>query len=105
MSSFLRYVWLFVANQISLRQHSFELLTFSRFHLPIWLYLFVGIWQRLVSVYLFPQNGFGFSYLQPPLHFLKKKKRKKKKYTFSNKGTFNGKRIFDWQTSSEHPNL
>ena len=37
MGSFRRYVWLFVANhdQISLGQHSFELLTFSRFHLSI----------------------------------------------------------------------
>ena len=70
----------------SLGQHSFELLTFSRFHLSIWLYLFVCIWQQLVSVYLFPQNGFGFSYPQlPPPHFLKKKKKKIKKYTFSNK--------------------
>ena len=89
VGSFLRYVWLFVANQISLGQHSFELLTFSRFHLSIWLYLFVGIWQQLVSVYLFPQNGFRFSYPQPPPHphFLKKIKKinKIKKYTFSNK--------------------
>ena len=46
VGSFLRYVWLFVANQISLGQHSFELLTFSRFHLSIWLYLLVGIWQQ-----------------------------------------------------------
>ena len=63
----------------SLGQHSFELLTFSRFHLSIWLYLFVGIWQQLVSMYLFPQNGFGFSYLQPPPSLFEKKKKKKKK--------------------------